>query len=335
MKEPHADSTLSVFEKILHLRRGQTSRVSNAVSAGQLSVVADQMRERTFKAGSVILREGEPPVAAYSLVSGDVEVSRRGQVLGRVGAGATVGFGGIISRDALGLGAIAATDVHALELDGETLVDIFDDHFPFLLEVIKESSRRHLDFIRRMKELPEQLTPIHREPFPFDRMDLVERLIFLRTPGGPFERSSVDALAEVAQTATYRPIEPGMALWTEGDPSGTVCIVTKGTIACASRRNNEAVSFQAIPGVAIGALESIAGQPRWHDAMAESRVEMLELEVDVIIDVFEDNIDMAVDYLAWVSGNALKLIETTFGPGAELLDFFTGSGANASPDGPA
>lgn len=334
MKEPDDESTLSVFEKILHLRRGQTSRVSNAVSAGQLSVVADQMRERTFKAGSVILREGETPVAAYSLLSGDVQVSRRGQILGQVSTGATVGFGGIISRDALGLGAIAVTDVHALELDGETLVDIFDDHFPFLLEVIKESSRRHLDFIRRSKELPQQLTPMHRETFPFDRMDLVERLLFLRTPGGPFERSSVDALAEVAQCATYRSIDPGTALWTEGDPAGTVCIVVKGTIACASRRNSGSVGFQAVPGVAIGAIESTAGEPRWHDATAETRVELLVLEADVIIDVFEDNIDMAIDYLAWVSGNALNLIETTFGPGAELIDFFTGSGANAASGRP-
>jgi CRP-like cAMP-binding protein len=326
MKEPtNTISTLSVFEKILHLRRGQTSRVSHAVSAGQLSVVADQMRERSFKAGSVIMREGEPPLAAYSLVSGDVHVSRRGQALGRVGPGAAFGFGLIISRDALGLGVIAATDVLALELDGETLADIFDDDFPFLLEVIKESARLHLDFIRRMKELPDQLAPIHREPFQFDRMDLVERLLFLRTPGGPFERSSVDALAEIAQSATYRSIESGTALWKEGDLAGKVCLVVKGTVACASTRDNGSARFRAVPGVAIGAVESIAGVPRWHDAVAETQAEVLELDVDNIIDVFEDNVDMATEYLAWVSGNALRLIETTFGLGPELLEFFTGS----------
>jgi CRP-like cAMP-binding protein len=295
------------------------------VSAGELSVVADQMRERSFKAGSVLMREGEAPVAAYSLVRGNVHVSRSGRLLGQVGPGAAVGFGAIISRDALGLGVIATTDVLALELDGETLVDIFDDHFPFLLEVIKESSRRHLDFIRRMRQVPAQLTPIHREPFPFDRMDLVERLLFLRTPGGPFERSSVDALAEVAQNARYRSIEPGTTLWSEGDHAGEACLVVKGTITCASSMDNGSVLFRAMPGVVIGALESIAGQPRWHDAVAETHVELLEHDVDDLIDVFEDNVEMATDYLAWVSSNALNFIEATFGPGAELLGFFTGS----------
>jgi CRP-like cAMP-binding protein len=319
------DPTLSIFEKMLHLRRGQTSRVSSDVSAGQLSIVADEMRERSFKAGSVLMREGEAPVAAYSLVRGRVRVSRRGQVLGEVGPGAAVGIGAIVSRDALGLGAVATTDVLALELDRETLVDIFEDLFPFLLDAIKESSRRHLDFIRRMKQVPAQRPAIHPEPLLFDRLDFVERLLLLKMPGGPFERSSIDALAEVAQRARHRSIEPGTTLWSEGERAGAACLIVSGTIACSSSRDDGPVQFRAGRGVAIGALESIAGQPRWHDAVAETYAEVLEHDVDDLIDVFEDNVEMAMDFLAWVSSDALNLIETAFGPGPELLEFFTGS----------
>ena len=63
-EEIGVDPTLSLFEKILHLRRGQTRRASSTVSAGQLSVFADKLRDRSFKAGSVLMREGEAPVAA-------------------------------------------------------------------------------------------------------------------------------------------------------------------------------------------------------------------------------------------------------------------------------
>ena len=219
-EEMDVNPALSIFEKILHLRRGPTGGASNAVSAGELSVFADEMRDRSFKAGTVLLREGEAPVAAYSLVRGRVRVSRRGHVLGEVGPGAAVGIGAIFSRDALGLGAVATTDVLALELDRDTLVDIFEDVFPFLLEAIRESSRRHLDFIRNMKQVPEQVPAIHPEPFLSGRLDFVQRLLFLKTPGGPFERSSVDALAEIAQRARYRSIEPGTTLWSEGERSG-------------------------------------------------------------------------------------------------------------------
>jgi CRP-like cAMP-binding protein len=324
-EEIGVDPTLSLFEKILHLRRGQTRRASSTASAGQLSVFADQLRDRSFKAGSVLMREGEAPVAAYSLVRGRVRVSRRGQVLGEVGPGAAVGVGGIISRDALGLGAVATTDVLALELDRETLVDIFEDFFPFLLDAIKDSSRRHLDSIRRMKQVPNQLPAISPEPFLVDRLDFVERLLLLKMPGGPFEHSSVDALAEIAQRARYKAIEPGTRLWREGERAGAACFIVSGTIACSSSRDDGPAEFRAGRGTAIGALESIAGQPRWHDAVAESHAEVLEHDMDDVIDVFEDNVEMGMDFLAWVSRDELNLIETTFGPGPELLDFFTGS----------
>jgi CRP-like cAMP-binding protein len=323
----NVDPALSIFEKILHLRRANTTRVAGAVSAGQLSVVAGEMRDRSFKAGSVLMREGETPVAAYSLVRGRVQVSRRGHILGEVGPGAAVGIGGIVSRDALGLGAVATTDVLALELDRETLVDIFEDHFPFLLEAITQTSRRHLDFIRRMRRVPDQLTAIQHERFVFDRLDLVERLLFLKMPGGPFEHSSIDALAEIEQRARYRSLEPGTRLWSEGDRADDACVIVRGTIACSSSRDDGPVRFRAESGTAIGSLESIAGQPRWHDAVAETHAEVLEHDVDDLIDVFEDNVEMAMDFLAWVSSDALNLIETTIGPGPELLDFFAGSSA--------
>jgi CRP-like cAMP-binding protein len=323
-EEMDVDPTLSVFEKILQLRRRRPSGVSNTLSAGQLSVVADEMREHFFKSGSVLMREGEAPIAAYSLVRGRVRVSRRGHVLGEVGSGAAVGIGGIVSRDALGLGAVATTDVLALELDRETLVDIFEDLFPLLLQAIREASGRHLDLIRRMKQVPEEPV-IHPEPFLSGPLDFVERILFSKTPGGPFEHSSIDALAEIAQRAQYRSIEPGTTLWREGERAGHACVVVNGTILCSSSRDDGPVQFRARRGMAIGALESIAGQPRWHDAVADTRAEMLEHDVDDLFDVFEDNVEMAMDFLAWVASDELNLIETTFGPGPELLDFFTGS----------
>ena len=61
------------------------------------------------------------------------------------------------------------------------------------------------------------------------------------------------------------------------------------------------------------------GTTRCVDADAE----VLEHGVDELIDVFEDNVEMAMDFLAWVSGDTLNLIETTHGPGPELLAFLT------------
>jgi CRP-like cAMP-binding protein len=156
-------------------------------------------------------------------------------------------------------------------------------------------------------------------------LDFVERLLLFKSPEGPFEFSSIDALAELAQRARHRSIEPDTTLWSEGERAGTVCLIVSGSIRCSASRDIGRVEFRAGGGAAVGALESIAGEPRWHDAVAETRVEMLETDVSDLIDVFEDNVEMAIDFLAWASSAALRLIETTFGPGPELLEFFTGS----------
>jgi hypothetical protein len=52
-----------------------------------------------------------------------------------------------------------------------------------------------------------------------------------------------------------------------------------------------------------------------------------------VIDLFEDNVDVALDYLAWVSGAALDLIERELGPGRELLEFFTAAPPGPTPPG--
>jgi CRP-like cAMP-binding protein len=322
---PGVDPALSIFEKMLHLRRGQVGWPSIAVSAGQLSILAGQMRDRSFTAGAVLLREGEAPAAAYSIVRGRVRVSRRGQVLGDVGPGAAVGIGGIVSRDALGLGAVAETDVLALELDREVLVDIFEDQFSLLLEAIQAYSRRHLERIRSLKEMPDQLPPLRPQPALPDELDFVERLLLLKKSEGPFAHSSIDALTAIAERTRHRSIEPGTTLWREGDRAGTACLIISGSVRCTASRDGGRIEFRAGGGTAIGALESIAWQHRWHDAVADTRVEVLDTDVDDLIDVFEDNVEMATDFLAWVSSAALTLIETSFGPGPDLLDFFTGA----------
>jgi hypothetical protein len=60
---------------------------------------------------------------------------------------------------------------------------------------------------------------------------VVERLLFLKMPGGPFEHSSLDALSEIAQRARYRSIEAGKTLWREGERAGEACVIVRGTIA--------------------------------------------------------------------------------------------------------
>jgi hypothetical protein len=79
-------------------------------------------------------------------------------------------------------------------------------------------------------------------------------------------------------------------------------------------------------------LEALAGERRWHDAVAETAGVLIELDVEDLIDMFEDNVDIALDYLAWLSRGTLELIESRLGPGRELLEFFTTLTASPLPE---
>jgi CRP-like cAMP-binding protein len=327
-----SDPPLSATEKLLYLGREAWSQVSVPGALRRLSVAVHHMRERGFQRGAVILREGEPVGSAYALVRGRVRVSRRGVVLGEAEAGSSVGLEAMLSQDARGIGVVAATDVLALQVEADTLLGILEDDFPAVHDVICSASRRLLTLTRQLPGLPfEAGVPFY--PPPGRRMNLVERLLFLRTPGGPFERSNLDALAELAGNLTEVPFEAGDVFWRIGERARRECFVVEGSVTCSASRDGVSSHFRVAAGRPLGLLESIAGEPRWYEAAAESPGAVLEQNVEDMIDVFEDNVDVALDYLAWVSRTTLDLIEGALGPGPELLAFFTTFSTPLIPDG--
>jgi CRP-like cAMP-binding protein len=255
------------------------------------------------------------------LVRGRVAVSRRGMVLGEAEAGSIVGLEALLSQDQLGIGVVAATDVLALEVESDTLLGILGDRFPLVHDAIQVATRRLLALTRRLGPRDESSGLLFR-PRAGRPMNLVELLLFLRTPGSPFERSSIDAVAELAGMLTQTPYEAGHVFWREGERAGRLGVVVEGSVACTSSRDGASSRFRVGPGRQLGALESVADESRWYDAVAETAGILLQLDVDRLIDLFEDNVDIALDYLAWVNRTTLELIEAAMGPGRELLEFF-------------
>ena len=338
-----SELSLSFTDKLLYLGRMAWSQAHLPIALRRLSVAAEHMRERAFPLGAVLAREGEPMASCHLLVEGRMRVSRRGTVLGEAEPGALVGLEALLSQDHLGLGAVSATDVLTLQLDADTLLGILGDHFSLIHNATQAAARRLLALMRRRPGLREASTglsfpmPGHDDsagllfPPAGRQMNLIEVLLFLRTPGGPFERSSIDALAELAATVTQVPFEAGHVFWREGDPANRLSLVVEGSVACSSGSGGAPSSFRVGPGRPLGALESMAGEPRWYDAVAETSGVLLDEDVDGLIDLFEDNTDVALDYLAWLSRTTLDFIEQELGPGPELMEFFTTIAPSSPP----
>ena len=122
-----------------------------------------------------------------------------------------------------------------------------------------------------MKQLPEALAPIQGAPFPFARVGSRRAPDLPPDPGRALraQQRGCPRRGGTGANATA-PSNQARRFGPKATTRDHACLVVKGAIACTSSRDDGSVCFRAVPGVAIGALESVAGQPRWHDAVAEA-----------------------------------------------------------------
>ena len=132
-----------------------------------------------------------------------------------------------------------------------------------------------------------------------------------------FDRSSVTALAELARTMASVRFEPGTVLWHEGEPSQGILLLSSGSVQATGQRRR---SFRAGPGFPLGALEAVGQVPRWYEARVATPAVGLQVQTDVLVDLFEDSFDMAMDYLALVAGATLRMLDWSAAQAAQPLD---------------
>ncbi len=299
----HEQRISGSVERVLLLKR---LPMVSTLSGPQLAFVADQIGERFFPKGSVLLREGEAPGALYFPVEGRIHLTSRGRVIGHAGPGLAVGPFHVLARDERGLGAVAETDTVALELSAETLFEIFDEQFAILQHVLREVSRQIVEHVVRFPDSVFLLSPsTEGPPTPPRELDLVERIFLLRK-SPVFLNASVSALGQLARGLTEVRLPAGTRLWREGEATGWGSIIVSGSIRCTSSRGHD---FVAGPGIALGALDAVAEVPRWFDAVTETPVVALQANMQYLIDVFEDNFAMAIDYLAVQARWLLEILD--------------------------
>ncbi len=299
----HEQRISGSVERVLLLKR---LPMVSTLSGPQLAFVAEQIGERFFPKGSVLLREGEAPGALYFPVEGRIHLTSRGRVIGHAGPGRAVGPFHVLARDERGLGAVAETDTVALELSAETLFEIFDEQFAILQHVLREVSRQIVEHVVRFPDAVVFLTPsTEGPPTPPRELDLVERIFLLRK-SPVFLNPSISALGQLARGLTEVRMPPGTRLWREGEATGWGSMIVSGSIRCTSSRGHD---FVAGPGIALGALDAVAEVPRWFDAVTETPVVALQANMQYLIDVFEDNFAMAIDYLAVTARWLLEILD--------------------------
>jgi CRP-like cAMP-binding protein len=316
---PVAREGLTSLERMLVLKRLPTI---GGLPSADLAVIADVTRERFFPKGSLLLAEGEPVPAVHLIVEGAVAVSRGGVDLGHVPSGNGIGALGLLAGDVFGVDARAVEDTLTLELDGEMMFEIFEDRFAILHHILRDLCRQLIDQLVELRIDPSQSFPGCDALDAGGDLDLVERIFFLRRMP-VFRKASINALFEVSRALTEIRYPPGTVLWKEGEPSVGIFLVTNGAVRC---RTGAGLSFRAGPGFPLGAADAIGEVPRWFEAVTETPVTGLQGPLETLIDVLEDNFDVARQYLAGTARGLIRALEVRYRRGGTVPPLVPPSG---------
>jgi CRP-like cAMP-binding protein len=288
-------------ERMLHIRQ---IPVGAMLPAPVLRVIAAHLRERTFARGSLLMKSGEPIDGLHMLTDGGVALTRAGTSIGDLDAPQTLGFLGILARQDGTYDATAKSDVRAFELETDTLLELFEDHFELLSATLRYLAERlYFD----MQELPAQalgMAPTDLGPVPDRPLDLVERVMFLRTTSG-FQAASVNALALMARQMKEVRVAAGTSLWKVGDVAEGVLFLAKGTVRCTAADGRE---FRYGSGTGVGGIESLADKPRWYALDTETDVVALQGQTPQLMDIFEHQFRMAMDFTSMLARAEIGLL---------------------------
>jgi CRP-like cAMP-binding protein len=315
---PSEARTIGHVERILSLHK---IPVLGTLPSPDLALVAEVARERFFPKGARLFREGEPVQAMQIVIEGAVHIGRKGRMVGHAGPGSAVGGIGVLARDEEGIEAVAEADTLTLEIGADALFELLEDQFSLFHHVLREVCLQMIAVVSRFPAAISQLPPVGRPVRHGLRdLDLVGRIMFLRE-SEIFARASINALAELSRGMAEVRFDAGQTIWTVGEPSGWVLILLEGYLSCTTAAGYQ---FRLGPGSPPGGLEATAEAPRWYTGIAETPILALHGRMEWVLDLFEDNFDMGMDYLAVLARRLLEVMETTSAPHESSLQLLYG-----------
>lgn len=280
---------------------------SSGPSTTALAALAAQSEAVRIPQGMQLMREGELSGLVYVVVQGELVAEARGKLLGRFGPRNVVGSLAAFARDPRGVNCSAARETIALRVRADDMFEVFEDHFELMQAVMEALARASIELRRGLSPhagYDRQLAP--DPPLPPEALDLVERMLSLRRTLAM--HTHIDELAELARAAQEVHFRKDAPLWFASETAGNMLILVRGSVRA---HTNDGQSFRFGPGDLVGGLDTLAGTPRWYDAVAERHVIALSLERDAILDLCEDQAELGFDFLRLLATMLLALRERT------------------------
>lgn len=286
-------------ERLLRLR---SVPVLRGMTSAELAPLAASLVPRTFEKGDYLLREDEPPRSLHLLLTGAVVLRRHGKVIRRVDAPGGVGFLSLLARNAGGTEVVAETTCQTLELRGDALDEVFEDHFHVLLGTMRWVTERLI-----ADNIDQPPPPFKPPDDAFDKLigdrelGIVERIFLLRRTEA-FKNANVNSTARLARRMKEVRLPAGEVVWRPGDKADSTLFVVSGMLRTSWKNSRgEPMTQDLGPGYIIGGAEAIANCPRWNELVTLEPARFLHGSSEGLIDMFEDDCEVALKFLSMIA----------------------------------
>ncbi len=293
----------SYMDRLLVLR---TFAQFDQLPPEQLSATAAYTRPCFFPAGTEIHAEGQPVTELYYIIRGRVEMRRNGKAVYETAERSVVGGLAALSESGNSQQSVALEDTTALVISGADQLQLFAENFGTLVMVLGRVAYGVLE--ARMNAGPGAgfASDIEHVPQPAGELTVVDKLVSIERSFA-FASARLEAMMELAEHARERRAPAGTVLWRQGERASSWLLVVAGVVA----GQREAQSFRLGPASVAGGLETLALAPRWYNASAETDIMALEMSHDHVLDVLEDNVDMAIGLLRALGTELLAMRDRT------------------------
>jgi CRP-like cAMP-binding protein len=263
------------------------------VDSAHLAIMAEVAEERMFRRGDTILSPGAPVHSMHLLRRGDVAVLRGGIPTRTFRGGDIVGAIAALTRAPEGQHVVALTDVTTFEIQAVNFEEVLEESFSLLLAALRGTLRGAMESRLQIENDAGYGAPVSDVVRSATDLGLVERVLFLRRLN-PYGRPRVEALAELAREMTVVVFRAGTEIWPLGEQAPYSLVIWSGIVEGTTDRGQR---FRFGPDSVVGGMDSIAAEPRWYRAVAQTDVVALRSDAAHLMDVIEDHPDMGIAML--------------------------------------
>lgn len=276
-----------------------------------LSAVAQHCSERIAAPGEVLLAEGESMTKTFVVVDGRVRIEADGEVVARSDRRIGVGILGMLAQADSERAVVADARARLLVLERDRLSDLMEEDFGILAHVLRLVAKEIIATFIKLEG--DYATPEHPRDTPTHlavegrELDLVERILAVRQVPA-FGRSSLESVARYAKLLGERRLRTGDVLWREGEPCHTYLHIVSGQVHCRREGSGALLRYAspAMPGL-FGVLSG--REHRWYTATAQTDVVALRVDREVILDLLEDDFEMAARCLTLSARRLIRFLE--------------------------